>query len=183
MTPQEAQALRADGPGAVAAERDEEKSASARVIAAKTLLGKAPPEVVGFCDALYGGAPPEDITRFSSDSLATLAREVFARSQSRIPGDTLIDMFEFRPGEERGTVCESVFLAVNDDMPFLFDSFIGELGARNIRAHAAWNVMTHIARTRRPTRSSARSRISAAALFVNVMARISDGATWRSASR
>ena len=33
--------------------------------------------------------------------------------------------------------------------------------------------MTHIARVRRPTSSSTRSRISWAALFVNVIARIS----------
>src|SRR5947209_1713855 len=44
-----------------------------------------------------------------------------------------------------------------------------------IRAHAAWNVITHIARTRRPTSSPARSRISPAALLVNVIARISFG--------
>ena len=36
--------------------------------------------------------------------------------------------------------------------------------------------MTHIARVARPTSSSTRSRISAAALFVNVIARISLGA-------
>ena len=47
--------------------------------------------------------------------------------------------------------------------------------ARSIRAQAAWKVITHIARTRRPTSSSARSRISPAALFVNVIARISFG--------
>ncbi len=47
--------------------------------------------------------------------------------------------------------------------------------ARNIRAHAEWNVITHIERTRRPTSSSARSRISPAALFVNVIAMISFG--------
>ena len=35
------------------------------------------------------------------------------------------------------------------------------------------NVITHIDRTRRPTSSSARSRISPAALLVNVIARIS----------
>ena len=47
--------------------------------------------------------------------------------------------------------------------------------ARSIRAQAAWKVITHIARTRRPTSSSARSRISPAALLVNVIARISFG--------
>ncbi|HEY3779107.1 MAG TPA: NAD-glutamate dehydrogenase [Rhizomicrobium sp.] len=136
MTPQEAQALRADAPNAIELERDEEHAAATRVMAAHAALGKASPEIVSFCDVLYGGAPPEDITRFSSDSLATLAREVFARSHRRMPGATLIDIFEIRPD---GAPCETVFVAVNDDMPFLFDSLMGELSARNIRAHALFH--------------------------------------------
>src|SRR5215207_6373105 len=45
-----------------------------------------------------------------------------------------------------------------------------------MRAQAEWNVMTHIARARLPTSASTRSRISWAALLVNVIARISPGA-------
>jgi hypothetical protein len=52
-----------------------------------------------------------------------------------------------------------------------------------MRAQAAWKVITHIARVRRPTRSSTRSRISWAALFVNVMARISLGRAKSEATR
>jgi hypothetical protein len=44
-----------------------------------------------------------------------------------------------------------------------------------------WKVDTHIAADRRPTSASTRSFISAAALFVKVMAMISPGWTWRSA--
>jgi len=52
-----------------------------------------------------------------------------------------------------------------------------------MRTHAEWNVMTHIARARRPTSAATRDAISAAALFVKVMARISLGSTSRAASR
>ncbi len=44
-----------------------------------------------------------------------------------------------------------------------------------IRAHAEWNVITHMTRTIRPTSASTRSRISPAALLVKVIARISPG--------
>ena len=44
-----------------------------------------------------------------------------------------------------------------------------------MRAQAEWKVITHIARARPPTSSSTRSRISAAALLVKVIARISLG--------
>ena len=46
-----------------------------------------------------------------------------------------------------------------------------------MRAQAEWKVITHIARVRRPSRSSTRSRISCAALFVKVIARISPART------
>src|SRR5918998_1825200 len=52
-----------------------------------------------------------------------------------------------------------------------------------MRAHAEWKVMTHIARARRPTSPSTRSRISAAALLVKVMARISLGFAWSERTR
>ena len=51
-----------------------------------------------------------------------------------------------------------------------------------MRTHIEWNVDTHIARDRRPTRASTRSFISAAALLVKVIAMISPGCTCRSAS-
>ena len=46
---------------------------------------------------------------------------------------------------------------------------------RRMRPHAAWNVRIQIARATPPSMSSSRSRISPAALFVNVIARISCG--------
>src|SRR3954449_8832768 len=52
-----------------------------------------------------------------------------------------------------------------------------------MRAHAEWNVMTHMARVARPTSSSTRSRISPAALLVNVIARISSARAWPVRSR
>ncbi len=52
-----------------------------------------------------------------------------------------------------------------------------------MRTAAEWNVETHIERARGPTSASTRSRISAAALLVNVMASTSPGRAPRAASR
>ena len=49
--------------------------------------------------------------------------------------------------------------------------------ARSMRTHMLWNVDTHMPRAAGPTSAPRRSRISAAALFVNVIARIRHGAT------
>ena len=55
--------------------------------------------------------------------------------------------------------------------------------ARRIRTHIEWNVDTHMARARPPTRSATRSFISRAALLVKVIARISPGWAPPTASR
>ena len=57
------------------------------------------------------------------------------------------------------------------------------ISRRRIRTHAEWKVITHMARDRAPTRCSTRSRISAAALLVNVIASTCPGCTPRSANR
>ena len=49
-----------------------------------------------------------------------------------------------------------------------------------MRTHAEWNVLTHMIFARPPTSSVTRSRISAAALLVNVIARIEPGWALRS---
>ena len=49
-----------------------------------------------------------------------------------------------------------------------------------MRTQAEWNVLTHMTRARRPTSCSTRSFISAAALLVNVIARIEPGWALRS---
>ena len=55
--------------------------------------------------------------------------------------------------------------------------------ARRMRTHMLWKVDTHMPRERGPTSAPRRSRISAAALLVNVMARISHGAAPKSSMR
>src|SRR5436305_6102273 len=52
-----------------------------------------------------------------------------------------------------------------------------------MRAQAEWKVITHMARARRPTSCSTRSRISPAALLVKVMARIWPGCAAPDATR
>ena len=54
---------------------------------------------------------------------------------------------------------------------------------RRIRAHAEWNVDTHMRRATGPTSAPTRSFISPAALLVNVIARSSNGEMPRSAMR
>ena len=65
----------------------------------------------------------------------------------------------------------------------LFEKPSASAFARRMRTHMLWNVETHMPWAAVPTRPARRSRISAAALFVNVMARISHGRAPQSSSR
>src|ERR1041385_5307260 len=48
-----------------------------------------------FFTGLFRGAPPEDITRYSPESLAVLAKLVFECSTRRAPSETLVNVFQF----------------------------------------------------------------------------------------
>ncbi len=54
------------------------------------------------------------------------------------------------------------------------------ISLRRIRTQDEWNVLTHMIRARLPTRASTRTFISAAALLVNVIARMEPGWAFRS---
>ncbi|HEX4077928.1 MAG TPA: NAD-glutamate dehydrogenase [Rhizomicrobium sp.] len=144
MTAQAAEALRADPADAAVAARDDEQVATAHIKSALAVLETANPELAIFCAAFYAGAPPEEVGRYACGALAALAKAVFERSAMRQPGETLVEVFDL-PSVE-GSPGGKVFLAVNDDKPFLFDSLMGELAAQNIRAHAVFHPIIEVCR-------------------------------------
>jgi glutamate dehydrogenase len=81
-----------------------------------------------FAAQLFARAAPEDLTRYEPRELAALAEEAWAFLKERRPGTGKV-RFESRPGpigaEQIKTV--SIIEIVNDDMPFLLDSIMGEL--------------------------------------------------------
>ena len=146
MTPQQAKAHRSDPADAAIAAYDDERAAAAQVEAACSLLGPASPDTAAFCGALYGGASPEDVARYAPESLAALASLAFQRSRVHKTGQSLVDIFDFHPHAGDHTLNETVFLAVNDDMPFLFDSLMGELAAQTVRAHVLFHPIMQVKR-------------------------------------
>jgi glutamate dehydrogenase len=134
-----AKVLRAEPAEAEAIVDDEDRAAAGRVEAACADLKSGSEELVAFCRAFYAGASSEDVARYASESLSALAQLVFDRSAVRRPGESLVELFDLRASESDHTLNETVLLAVNDDMPFLFDSLMGELAAHNIRAHALFH--------------------------------------------
>jgi glutamate dehydrogenase len=87
----------------------------------------------GFGTSLFARAAPEDLLAYEARELAALAEEAWSFLFDRAPGATKI-RFDSRAGPlgaERIKAI-SVLEIVNDDMPFLLDSVLGELNERGI---------------------------------------------------
>ncbi len=151
MTSPAAQALRNDS--AEAAAHEVEARAVKELSAAASILKSAEPGLAAFFDAFYRGASPEDLTRYTPESLAALASLVFERSAVRKPGETLVTTFEFQAQVAELTRREAVFVAVNDDSPFLFNSLMAEMNAAGARVHALFHPIMFVGRDAEGRRS------------------------------
>ncbi len=79
-----------------------------------------------FLDELFGRAALEDLERYGPEQLAAIAEQSWAFLAQRAAGTPKLRL---EPAGPRGV---SVLDIVNDDMPFLVDSVVGELNARGL---------------------------------------------------
>jgi len=98
----------------------------------------------GFVSQLYGQAVPEDILCYAPADLATLAERAFDFLKERTANAPKIrcDTVALKESGERKSV--TVLEIANDDMPFLVDSVMGEIGERRLNvqlvAHPVFGV-------------------------------------------
>ncbi len=109
--------------------RPTDEGASQTLIAEATALAAGrwrdfPPD---FFAALYGRAPPDDLERYRPEELAAIGEEAWTFLSERRPG---IAKIAFTPA--RLTPGVIVLDVLNDDMPFLVDSVLGELSERGV---------------------------------------------------
>jgi glutamate dehydrogenase len=111
---------------------------AAERIAAGAKLAKAGEERA-FYDALYGHAAPDDVNRYTPETLAALARLVNARVQAF--GEAHSDVMLISPRDEDSAYTENdtVLVAINDDKPFLVDSLIADVTAGGGRLRAVFH--------------------------------------------
>jgi glutamate dehydrogenase len=95
--------------------------------AAGVLAGRRPDIPRNFLADLYGQALPDDLQHYAADELARIAEQSWSFLQERKPGAAKIGFA--RASFSRG---EAILEIVNDDMPFLVDSVLGELGERGV---------------------------------------------------
>src|SRR6476659_3825280 len=128
------------GDSAAALHTDEVENAE-RLGAADDVLKSANADtaLLGFFRAFYANAMPEDINRYGPEALATLARLVFMRVADRKAAERLVTLINPREETKDYPKNETVLIAANDDMPYLFDSAMAEVNARGMRVRAAFH--------------------------------------------
>src|SRR3954469_4760034 len=87
-------------------------------------------DIETFADALFGRVAPEDIKRYPPVELAALASDAFAFLQGRTPGRPKIRVINPAAASRKELKTTTVVEIINDDMPFLVDSVMGELTER-----------------------------------------------------
>ncbi|HWK87259.1 MAG TPA: NAD-glutamate dehydrogenase [Xanthobacteraceae bacterium] len=91
--------------------------------------GKLP---AGFVAALFSHASPEDVVAYGAEDLAALAEAGYAFLQTRAAGETKIRIANPAARGKGPLARVTVIEIANDDMPFLLDSVMGEIGAHHL---------------------------------------------------
>jgi glutamate dehydrogenase len=100
----------------------------ALIDAATALLAKRKHDIPeDFLAKLFGLAVPEDLERYSADELAGIAEKSWAFLAEREAG---LPKIRLEPAATRRAVL--ILEIINDDMPFLVDSVVGELNSRGL---------------------------------------------------
>ncbi|HEX3754831.1 MAG TPA: NAD-glutamate dehydrogenase domain-containing protein, partial [Rhizomicrobium sp.] len=117
---------------------DSEKARDAARRIAEARTGLADSDALGFFDALFAGAVPDDVLRVRPERLAALAVALYKEAAKHGRDEILATLLD--DDETRGTV----LLAVNDDRPFLFDSVLLAAMAAGAHIRAAFHPVVTI---------------------------------------
>ncbi|HEX6213607.1 MAG TPA: hypothetical protein VFZ38_02250, partial [Vicinamibacterales bacterium] len=114
---------------------EEEHAALALLAAAGRILADTrsdvPPE---FVTGLFARAVPEDLMSYDAREIAKLAARAWELFVERKPGTARVRLSSLTAGDARLNAI-SVLEVLNDDMPFLLDSVMGELAERGLDIH------------------------------------------------
>ena len=138
----------------------EADNAAAHLSASASLIGTENKALLAFFQSFTRRASPEDLVHFTGAELAGLVKQVFERSMRRIPGKSLVEVFEPSSSDPAFARRESVVLAVNDDIPFLYDSATAELRAQGVNVAAAFHPVINETRDMMGARASTAAAVN-----------------------
>ncbi len=99
-----------------------------------------------FFERFYARAALEDLRRFSQETLSGIAQLFWRTAMERKPGTSYLRVFT-PDGRRDGFGAPCTFLVtINDDMPFLVDSILSELGERGLKIKAVFHPIFKVRR-------------------------------------
>jgi glutamate dehydrogenase len=113
---------------------EEESAARAVIGQANATLSRRPDIPRAFVGQLFGHAVPEDVLRYGAEDIAALAERAYDFLAERAPGVPKIRCETVPLAASGARRAISVIEIVNDDMPFLVDSVMGEIAERRLDA-------------------------------------------------
>jgi glutamate dehydrogenase len=128
---------------------DEERSAALLVAVAEALLTSQEPAIPrDFITGLFGRAASEDLIRYDGREIVALTESAWAYFAKRTPGSPKIRIVSLSRDASELLRNTAIIEIVNDDMPFLLDSVMGELAARGLEARLVVHPVFNVTRDR-----------------------------------
>jgi glutamate dehydrogenase len=116
--------------------RQNEADAAERISRAEKTMARGE---LGFFQALFRNAAPDDVNRYTPEGLAALAKIVLSRVAAHKTGESDVTLFCARDEDAAYGENDFLLVAVNDDKPFLFDSLIADVTAQGGRLRAVFH--------------------------------------------
>ncbi len=100
----------------------------------------------GIARRLFATISPEDLDRAGLSVPEGAAVSLAAFARTRLPATTLVRAFDPDPEHDGFGTPHSIIEVVNDDMPFLVDSVVAELGRQGLAIHLLLHPVLMVAR-------------------------------------
>ena len=114
--------------------------------AADLATGGVRPELAGFVKTLYGKGAAEDVVAYTAGELVAFAEGAMSSLSLRVPGIHSIRIYNpVWDDDASHRKAVTVVDVLNDNMPFLFDSVMGEIGELGVEPFLVIHPVLHVA--------------------------------------
>jgi glutamate dehydrogenase len=138
--------------------RKKSRVSKAVQLAKKRLGGAAGAACADFVRTYYANVPPADIAGMDTETLFASAESYLRFVQKRLPGESLIRVFNPRERDHGWNSSHTVIEIATEDMPFLVDSVTAELNYQGLTVHLVIHPIFQVTRTAAGTMKNCATR-------------------------
>ncbi len=125
-----------------------------RAMVAERLAGDEARDLGACVATFYDRVTPEDLLEISADNLYGAALALWRFAAKRRPGESSVRVYTPRIDEHGWQAAHTVIEIINDDMPFLVDSVVGNLARHGHEFHLLVHPVVRVVRDEDGTRTA-----------------------------